>query len=378
MPEVADSFEWLARKVKENSAKFRQHAFFTSREFGEKFSAMKPEEFAEWVRGKLDGIAAGTVVQTRIGRTLDDLRTEMRDEYLKRKQGKSFKLWKTPFNALNDAIGGLYSGDIYGVMAESGRGKSYLIIALIDELLRQGAKVLVKSYELKAYLWVSRLISIMTARDEVAVDELGRKVGLPNRAILSGKLDEDTERYFLEMLGVINEYYPGELILQAKGDRELTRTLKDLERELAQRPDIDAVVVDPFYGLTDVYGNNANKTAGGAAEQAASTFERIVGEHDVVGIYAVQATVEKKSRDEGQRELKLPTRDQVKTTKRLLDIATVLFAFDSVEQDGQALLGIEKGRNGAEDTVIELIALLDHGVLKELPSGIATSEQFAV
>ncbi|MCZ0847826.1 hypothetical protein O0536_24565 [Brevibacillus laterosporus] len=162
--------------------------------------------------------------------------------------------------------------------------------------------------------------------------------------------------------------------MQAKGDRDLTRSLTELERELKLRPDIDVVVVDPFYGISDVYGSNANKTTGGAAEQAARKFERIVGENDVVGIYAVQATVEKKTREEGDREIKLPTRDQVKTTKALLDIATNLFSFDSA--DGNAQLGIEKGRNGAEDLTVDLIALMDYGVLRELPSGEAAADQF--
>src|SRR5699024_511899 len=140
-------------------------------------------------------------------------------------------------------------------------------------------------------------------------------------------------------------------------DSSLTRTLDELEGELSQGG-IDVVVLDPFYGLSDVYGRNVNKTAGGAAEYAATRFENIVGDNDVVGIYAVQATVEKKETDEdGNRELDPPTRDQVKTSKRLLDIATVLFSFDSLEKEGRAMLGIEKGRSGGEDFKLELTAL---------------------
>ncbi|ATO50985.1 DNA helicase [Brevibacillus laterosporus DSM 25] len=375
MPEVGDSFEYMAKKIRNDAGKVRLHSFLTGRDVSDKFTELPTEEFAAWLVERVEEVQVSVQTKKSIGRSLDELSDEMREEYNKRKEGKSFRLWKTPFNVLNEAIGGLFTGDIYGIMAESGRGKSYLIIVLIDELLRQGATVLVKSFELKAFLWVSRLLSVATARDEAFVDErTNQSVGLPNKEILAGKLEGEVESYFFEMLTRLNEYYPGKLVLQAKGDRDLTRSLTELERELKLRPDIDVVVVDPFYGISDVYGSNANKTTGGAAEQAARKFERIVGENDVVGIYAVQATVEKKTREEGDREIKLPTRDQVKTTKALLDIATNLFSFDSA--DGNAQLGIEKGRNGAEDLTVDLIALMDYGVLRELPSVEAAADQF--
>ena len=119
-----------------------------------------------------------------------------------------------------------------------------------------------------------------------------------------------------------------------------------------------------------MYGKNVNKTAGGSAEYAATRFENIIGDNDVIGFYAVQATVEKKqTSEEGAREIKLPSRDQVKTSKRLLDIATNLISFDSVAKEGIAMLGVEKGRNGGEDFTLELMALFDYGVLKEFPTG---------
>ncbi|MRX54648.1 AAA family ATPase [Bacillus idriensis] len=372
---TTDSYEYLAKQIKSMSAKMKLKAALENPDFAEKFGKEDGNILLDDLISELEQIRIGTSVRKNIGKSLDDLKYDFYSEYLKRKEGKSHKLWKTPFERLNNAIGGFYSGDIYGVMAESGRGKSYLIIAFIDCLLRQGANVLIKSYELKSYLWLSRLFSVLTAVDRVLKDEQGRAVGLPNRDILSGNLEGDIEAKFLEMVDAINKYYPGNLYLQAKGDPDLTRSLADLDRELQLQPEIDVVVVDPFYGLDDVYGRNANKTAGGAAEQAARYFERIVGQNDVVGIYAVQASTEKSSQDEdGIRELKLPTRDQVKTTKALLEIATNLFSFDS--SDGQAMIGIEKGRNGFENLTVELIALLDYGVLREPETGEAAASQF--
>lgn len=366
IPEVTDSVESLAGKLKDEWGK-RQVAELLNG-IGDEFQQKDTISFVESLTGNLNGIkmeATGTSVRKNTN-SLVSLPNQFREEYEKRKAGTSFKLWRTPFESLNAEIGGLYSGDIYGIMAESGRGKTYLSEVFVDELLRQGAKVLVKSYEVKWYPWISRLISIITAREEaITSEEFAVSVGLPNKAILSGKLDAELEAYMFGMVDKLNDYYPGQLILQAKGDADLTRTLDELDRELSAIGDVDAVLVDPFYGLSDVYGKNSNKTTGGAAEQAARRFEAIVGEHDVIGMFTIQAHTEKQDVEAGSvREIKLPKRDQVKTTKAVLEIATNLFSFDA--NNGNGRIGVEKGRNGAEGFTVDLIALLGYGVLREL------------
>ncbi|WP_178023064.1 AAA family ATPase [uncultured Paenibacillus sp.] len=388
IPGVTDTFEYLAEQLKADAAKrevLRKINGYTDDETGkrvpselaDKFAQLAPADFGRYLRELGESIESKATVKRDIGAGLAELAGAFKAEYEKRKAGESYTLWKTPFDKLNAEIGGLYSGDVYGIMAESGRGKTYLSAVFVDELLRQGAKVLVKSYEVKWYPWLSRLISIATARDgAIKADGLG-EVGLPNKAMLAGRMDAELEPFMLETVARLNEYYPGELILQAKGGANLTRTLNDLDRELHMRPDIDVVVIDPFYSLADVYGRNANKTAGGAAEMAARRLETIIGAHDVVGIYTIQAHTERQETEEGEhRAVKLPKRDQVKTTKAVLEIATNLFSFDAA--NGNGALGVEKGRNGGEGFVIELIALMDYGVLRELPKGAEIDGQFSV
>jgi replicative DNA helicase len=377
-PMVSDGYEYLAKEIKKHSAKV-QFAELVNGKLGEQFESVGQKDIFklfEWLQLEVESIKIGTSVRESIGKTLDEIKVSVKDEYLKRESGKSAKRWLTPFDSLTEEISGWFAGDIYGIMGESGRGKSYLMAKIIDSLLRQGANVLWKSYEVKEFISVARLVSIATAVDELLLDELGRKVGIPNRQILTGKLDEVVREQFLTVIETLDSYYPGKLYFQGKSGKELTRTLDDLERELSTGL-VDVVVLDPFYGLADVYGKNVNKTAGGSAEYAATRFENIIGDYDVVGFYTVQATVEKKQTDEeGVREIKFPSRDQVKTSKRLLDIATNLIGFDSVAKEGIAGLGIEKGRNGGEDFRLELMALFDYGVLKEFPSGEAVASQF--
>lgn len=376
VPEVSDAYSYLARELKSYTAQQEFVRMFDSGEVQRKLNELPGDKFIEYLIPALESIKLRTSVREDIGRTLTDIKTSMKQEYISRKEGKSNKRWETPFPMLTRELGGWFSGDVYGIMAESGRGKTYLIIKIVDSLLRQGANVLVKSFEVKEYVWIARLISVITAVDEMFVDELGRKLGISNKQILSAQLDDVIYEHFDAVLETLDTYYPGTLYFQGKSDATLTRTLDDLERELLSGQ-VDAVFLDPFYGLTDVYGRNSNKTTGGAAEQAATRFENIVGDNDVLGFYAVQATVERKEVDEDdKRMLNLPTRDQVKTSKRLLDIATNLLSFDSIGEEGLAMIGIEKGRNGGEDFRLELIALLDHGVLKELETGEAIAADF--
>ena len=381
---IEASYEFIAEKLK-NYASLRDFSeIVNGRGDGEESEFIKrwesaqdnPEEFFSWLTEQAERFKIRTNVRSSVGRTLSEIKESFRDEYKKREEGKSFRIYKTPFPTLDNEISGWFTGDIYGIMGESGRGKTYLVCRILDSLLRQGANCLVKSFEVKEYTFISRLISIATAVDEVLIDELGRKVGIPNKAILSGKLDDVVREKFFEVLELLDSYYPGTLYFQGKSGRELTRSLADLERELSTGK-IDAVFLDPFYGLSDVYGKNVNKTAGGAAEYAATRFENIVGDYDVVGFYTVQATVDKKEvSEDGVRELRIPTREKVKTTSRLLDIATNLIGFDSVSKEGIAGIGIEKGRNGGEDFMLELVALFDYGVLREFPKGEDAADQF--
>jgi replicative DNA helicase len=372
---VEDSYDFLAEQVKGTSSKV-QISEMIKTQAAQKMKELSGQEFIDWMLQEAQEIKKDTQVAVSLGNNFADLKTVMKDEYLARKNGDSTKTYKTPFTSLNDVVEGFQSSDLITILGESGRGKTFITLAFIDSLLRQGANILVKSYEVRSYLWLSRLMSILTAKEGKLRDEYRQKVGLANKRILAGKLTDSDQAYFFEMLDKLNGYYKGNLHLQAKADPGITRTLADLDRELTQHPEIDVVVIDPFYGLEDCYsGKNNNRTAGGSAEAAARQLEYLAGKHDVVMMTVVQATVEKQKQDENnKRELKLPKRDQVKTTKAILEASTLLFSWDSV--DGIAKIGIEKGRNGGEGFELELVALLDYGVIKEPSNMEALDDQF--
>uniref|UniRef100_UPI00075CEE49 DnaB-like helicase C-terminal domain-containing protein n=1 Tax=Sporosarcina koreensis TaxID=334735 RepID=UPI00075CEE49 len=250
LPGVSDHYTHLAKEIKKFTATRMIMHWFDSGEFERELNEKGGISFInDFLFPAAEKVILGTSVRTDVGRTLTDIKESMRQEYDKRKTGKSNKRWETPFPMLTKELGGWFSGDVYGIMAESGRGKTYLIIKIVDSLLRQGANVLVKSFEVKEYVWIARLISIITAVDELFVDELGRKLGIPNKQILSAKLEGIVYERFSEVLDALDTYYPGTLYFQGKSDACLTRTLDDLEREVMSGQ-VDAVFLDPFYGLT--------------------------------------------------------------------------------------------------------------------------------
>src|SRR5699024_11910112 len=127
--DVCSSDLYLARNIKDFSAQKAVVDWFETGEFERKLNELGGKEFVEkWLPSALESVKIRTDVREHVGKTLDDIGKSMKDEYLKRELGESFKLWKTPFNLLDKEISGLFSGDVYGIIAESGRGKTYLIM----------------------------------------------------------------------------------------------------------------------------------------------------------------------------------------------------------------------------------------------------------
>ncbi|MDT2293992.1 hypothetical protein P7H15_15805 [Paenibacillus larvae] len=131
IPDVSDSYEYLTWELKDRAGKKMVADLFNpakgkrTSQVEEKFSELSFDEFVAWFTKESDRIKETLNIGTgtKIGRTLDEMSADFLREYKRREAGKSFRLWKTPFEALDREIGGFYSGDIYGIMAESGRGR---------------------------------------------------------------------------------------------------------------------------------------------------------------------------------------------------------------------------------------------------------------
>ncbi|MGE7271411.1 AAA family ATPase [Brevibacillus panacihumi] len=373
-PEVVDSFEWLARKVKEGAAKYRQHAFFTGQEFAANYSAMKPDEFAEWVRGKLAEIEAETASRTKVGTDIKRDTVAFLDEYRKRKEGRSFKIWRSKFPTINREIGGYLSGNVYTWYGRSGRGKSVFTMEEAIEAAFQGANVLVWAMEMSRFEWMARAYSSISARQGVVaatIDGVDYEAGFENRALLAGKLTEEFERGFEAFLAQINELVPGTIIVRAVDDADFSsRRVRDLEADILATG-ADVVVIDPYYYMT--YEANTSKTAGGDAAETSKALRALAGRTQTV-IHGI--TQAEEVRDDKDRELRPPTRAELKKSKAFLEDSALTIGIDTL--DGIGVIQLNKGRNGGEGTTVEVVYLPNYGIVREMETGAEAAERFTM
>src|SRR5690625_1968713 len=122
IPEVSDSYAYLSRQIKDFTAQKSVVDWFESGEFERKLNELGGQEFVNnWLPSALESVKMRTTVRETIGKTLDEIKVSVMEEYLKREVGESFTKWNTPFSLLDKEISGFFSGDVYGIIAESGR-----------------------------------------------------------------------------------------------------------------------------------------------------------------------------------------------------------------------------------------------------------------
>jgi replicative DNA helicase len=379
-PEIGDSYEYLTREIKKDSAKV-QFAELVNGKLGEQFESVGQKDifkYFDWLQSELENIGQRTRVRDKIGTSLKSDAESFLDEYRKRKAGESFKIWKSKFPGINEQIGGYLSGNMYTWHGRSGRGKSVFTMEEAIEAAAQGANVLVWAMEMSRFEWMARAYSAISARAGTVnanIEGVDYDAGFENRALLTGKLSEEFEAGFETFLLEMAEgqHISGNLTLRAADDADFfTRDVKQLEVDiLATKADV--VVVDPIY-LMD-YEANTSKVAGGDVANTSKRIRRLAGLTGAVIHVITQADEVKDDRDEeGNRELRAPKRAEIKKTKAVLEDAANVFGIDTL--DGAGIIEIGKGRNGGEGTQVEVLYLPNYGIVREVATGEAAVSQF--
>ena len=373
VPDVTDSYTYMARKVKETWAKLEADAFISGHEHVAKFSEIGRtitfEEYNIWLTDGLNRIRMRTYVRKNVGTSVATVAETFLTEYYARKDGKSFKIWPSKFPTINAAIGGGYfGGNIYTWFARSGRGKSIMTMEEAIESAFRGAIVLVWAMEMPLYEYMTRAFTSISGRlglvsanvDGTTYDE----AGFDNRAMLAGKLSADMETELESFVRTINEHITGQLIVRAVDDPEfIDRSVRALEADIRETA-ADVVVIDPIYYMD--YEANTSKTAGGDVAATSQAIRRLAGRTRAVIHIITQADEDKSEKDdEGVRELKPPARAEIKKTKAVLEDAAVTIAFDSLANEGRGKYSLGKGRSGGEDTSAEIIFLPNYGIVRE-------------
>ncbi|WP_226568199.1 DnaB-like helicase C-terminal domain-containing protein [Bacillus stratosphericus] len=380
------TFEYLAQKAKETAAMSDFAAIFNDKygangikkadsEFIQRFNRAQeggnPKEFFEW----LTEVAERSTIRTNVRKTVgtDVVRDvdKFRAEYEKRKAGESFRIWDSKFPALNKAIGGYVSSNMYVVYGKSGRGKSAITLEESINCAAQGANVLIWSMEMGWFEVLVRIYVSLSGDQGVSLTEIdGQRMeaGFDSRSVRQGKLSEEFEAGFMEFIATLNTIISGSITVRAVDDKDFdSRSLRDLKADI-EKTNADVVMIDPFYYLD--YEANSNKTTGGAAADTSKKMRRLAGTMDVVIFAITQAGEDDGAEDEGgNREIKLPKRKDVMKTSALLQDAAVLIPVDTNAREGRGLVGVNKGRDGGEDEVVEIVYLPQVGIIKQVAGG---------
>jgi hypothetical protein len=379
-PMVSDSYEYLAREIKKHSAKV-QFAELVNGKLGEQFENVGQKDIFklfEWLQSEVESIKINTNTSSKIGTDIKADAESFLDEYRKRKDGESFKIWRSKFATINEQIGGYYSGNMYTWHGRSGRGKSVFTMEEAIEAAAQGANVLIWACEMSRFEWMARAYSSISARAGIVnanIEGVNYEAGFENRALLTGGLSEEFEAGFEVFLLQLaeGEHLPGNITVRAADDVDFfNRGVKQLEADI-NATKADVVVVDPIY-LMD-YEANTSKVAGGDVANTSKRIRRLAGLTGSVIHVITQADEVKDDRDdEGNRELRAPKRAEIKKTKAVLEDAANVFGIDTL--DGAGIIEIGKGRNGGEGTQIEVLYLPNYGIVREAETGEAVANQF--
>ena len=373
VPEVLDSYEYLVRKIKDEAAG-RMVAELIP-QLAEKYNAgAGGKELLEDLREGYEKAIIRTSVRDKIGTDVKKDVDKFLAEYDRRKSGESFRVWKSKFSAIGEYV----SSNLYTVFGKSGRGKSITTLEDAIYAAQQGANVLIWAMEMGWYEILVRLFVSISGEEGVAsemINGVNMDVGFDSRDVRLGQLAPEYETAFRFFVETINDRLAGNIIIRAVDDEDFAdRSLNELAKDIEQSK-ADYVVIDPFYYLH--YEKNTSKTTGGDAANTSMRLRALAGRTSTVIIAITQADeTSQEEDDDGNRELELPERKDVKKTKQLLEDAYLLIGVDTDYKQGRGIVGVFKGRDGGEGNVSDLIYLPQYGVVKEIELGENAVSQF--
>lgn len=364
VPGVEDKFQFLARELFNEGAAndFIKVIADLQKEFPEGQRNMSA--FIDKLTDRLTDIKIGTHVLEKVGTSAKTDTDIYLKEYELRKSGESFKTWKSKFSIIGEYV----SGNLYVFFGKSGRGKSVITLEDVIFAAMQGATVLVWAMEMPIFEVLTR-VYVSLSGDEgltrIRAAGIDMSAGFDANNVRKGALDDIMESAFREFLSKLNEKMPGNVIVRAVDDEDFhERTLKALEADLIATG-ADMLLIDPFYYLD--YEKNTSKTAGGDAAETSKKLRALTGRRKVVTLAITQADEGDEGEDDsGNREIELPKRKDVAKTKQLLQDASLLVAVDTDYKQSRGLIGIDKGRDGGEGDICEILYMPQYGIVKQM------------
>ena len=352
VPEVADTFGYLCKSLKQNTAKRMQYELF-QKQLPEKFSQLNGLDLNKWALEELGKIANITEAISNQGTNFATNGLERLQWFEDSKDRRTNIFIPTPYPTLTKLLaGGFELGDYVLLNAFTNRGKSWLASQMGLSGWMAGFGVLHYSPELSKKQQANRLDTLMGHFNNV---------GLRN-----GELEN--EEQFRNYLLAFNDQNNTPYIVKTMEDLPDGLSTDVIEADILMNPDIKMVIIDGFNLMThkgkDGNRNNMSNTS--------RQLRQIFGRHEVVGLVVHQTpqSAEKENsanKDEaGRRMVKPPEIHQFSETIATIQDPSTVLAFDQL--DGLGKLKITKCRQPAVGEEIDLNCNFNLGFIEETHS----------
>lgn len=351
-PEVRDTWKYLCRDLKSRTGK-RQAFELLQHRAKQAYRTMKGDEFVKWLSQETKKIEQTTAVDYESGTNYATNGEEREVMYEEGKNPENHILIPTPFNVMNDIIGGGWElGEYLMLLAFTNVGKSWYASKIGLHSWQSGFGVLHYSPELTKRQQLFRLDTLAGQFD--------------NQKLRRGALDERTEGKFKKFLKEFNpDRQTVPYIVKTMEDLPVGLSLDVLEADLQMNPDVKFVIIDGFNLMVHEKAENTRNKMSGTSRR----LRQILGKHKVTGLIvhqtSAQSQKEKQKEDEdGMRIIEPPELTDFSETSATIQDASMVMTLDAY--DGIAKLAIKKAREPrAIGTVIECSADFNMGIIKD-------------
>lgn len=350
MPEVVDSFQYLCKSLKQNTAKRLQYELL-QKQLPTKFSELNGADLNKWLLGELELIGKVTDTVSSSGTNFAQNGAE-RLQYFEDSKAKINNVCiPTPYPTLSELLaGGFFLGDYVLLQAFTNRGKSWIASHLGYASWKADFGVLHYSPELSKMQQLQRLDTLSGHFDNIG--------------LRTGEI-ADEDRYRQHLSG-FNESNTIPYLIKTMEDLPNGLTLEQIEADLLVHQDIKMIIIDGFNLMThsgrDGNRNNMSNTS--------RQLRQIFGRHNVVGVVVHQTgkEAEKENMTEDEVGNRIPTAPKIhqysETISVIQDACTVL-GFDQI--DGYGVIQIAKCRQPSVGKSINLNCNFNFGFIEETP-----------
>ncbi|UKL30021.1 AAA family ATPase protein [Bacillus phage PK2] len=350
-PEIADTFKYLCKQLKARTGKRMAFEMLQHRA-KQAYKTMAGDEFVKWLREETEKIDRQTSVDYESGTNYATNGEERLQMYEEAKDPNNHVLIPTPFNVMNDVIGGGWElGEYLMLLAFTNVGKSWYASKMGLHAWTKGFGVLHYSPELTKRQQLFRLDTLAGQFD--------------NQKMRRGKLGEQEGKFkkFLEDFNPDKQKTP--YIVKTMEDLPVGLSLDVLEADLQMNPDIKFVIIDGFNLMTHEKADSTRNKMTATSRR----LRQIFGKYKVTGLIvhqtSAQSQKEKAKEDEdGMRIISPPELTDFSETSATIQDSSMVMTLDAY--DGIAKLAIKKAREPrAIGKIIECVADFNNGIIKE-------------